>query len=452
LAGRASSTASIRIAIAILVLGALTGTGAIAAYGLREAGIGVHERSPLATHVSFAPRVGEQPAGAGGLPDVSAPPPDAAELTRLAGALRAGEDLAASLERREVPEGVRASVVRELAPFLGTQGAEAGHRWRLAMAPDGRLTDFRYDLSDVDSFRMRPASGGEGFRVWPETATSERRVARVAGVVTSSLYDAMTDLGESSQLAGDFADIFAWDVDFSRTARAGDEFRVLYERRYRVGEDGQEEYLGPGRILSARYRGEVGDYAVVYYEPEEGEPGYYRPDGSSIERQFLQAPLRYTRISSRFNPARKHPILKIVRPHHGIDYAAPDGTPIWSVAEGRVIYKGWAGGSGKLVKVRHPKGYVSYYAHLSSYADGLEVGDTVAQKQVIGTVGATGLATGPHVCFRIKQNGRYVNPTEVHTPAGAPVPLAEQHKFRAARDVLLAELAAGPLLATDEPG
>ena len=153
-----------------------------------------------------------------------------------------------------------------------------------------------------------------------------------------------------------------------------------------------------------------------------------------MQRQFLQAPLRFARISSRYSAARHHPILRITRPHQGIDYAAPSGTPVWAVADGRVIYRGYAGGFGNLVKIRHSKGYVSYYGHLSRFGSGLKVGQRVRQKQVIGYVGSTGLSTGPHVCFRIAQDGRYFNPAKLHTPAGDAVSAQRRPDFLASRD------------------
>jgi len=189
----------------------------------------------------------------------------------------------------------------------------------------------------------------------------------------------------------------------------------------------------------------------VYFETQEGHGGYYRPDGTSVEGQFLMAPLRHARVSSSYSAARRHPILKITRPHHGIDYAAPTGTPVWAVADGEVIYRARAGGFGNLVKIRHANGYVSYYAHLSRYAKHLKVGQKVAQKQVIGYVGQTGLATGPHVCFRVAKNGQYVNPARLRTPAGEPVPSELGETFRAASAILLAELDAGTYLAAERP-
>jgi murein DD-endopeptidase MepM/ murein hydrolase activator NlpD len=160
--------------------------------------------------------------------------------------------------------------------------------------------------------------------------------------------------------------------------------------------------------------------------------------------------VRYARISSRYTTARHHPILRITRPHQGIDYAAPKGTPIWAVADGRVIYKGYAGGFGNLVKIRHARGYVTYYGHLSRFGAGMKVGTRVRQKQVIGYVGSTGLSTGPHVCFRIAQDGRYFNPDKLRTPAGDSVTAQQRPEFFAFRDSMLARLDGGSRVATDE--
>jgi len=291
---------------------------------------------------------------------------------------------------------------------------------------------------------------GDRYAVRRDELQLTPREARIAGVVATTLHEAVKALGESPQLASDFADIFAWDIDFTRSVRPGDEFRVLYERLYFIDEGGRESYLRPGRILAAQYEGAAGAHSAIYYESQPGQGGYYRADGSSVQRQFLQAPLRYARISSRYSAARHHPILRITRPHQGIDYAAPAGTPIWAVADGRVIYRGNAGGFGNLVKIRHARGYVTYYGHLSRFGSGLAVGQRVRQKQVIGYVGSTGLSTGPHVCFRIAQDGRYFNPANLHPPAGGGVSAQHRPDFFASRDSLLARLDAGSVAAAAE--
>jgi murein DD-endopeptidase MepM/ murein hydrolase activator NlpD len=390
---------------------------------------------PLAAHVA--------PAQAA-IPEPAPPEPPQTVVTR--GELGSGDTLAASFARAGVARGVAFRIARDMSEaFSFRKQARPGHSWQLTQAADQRVLDFRYRVSPTDTYHLlfedgRPVVRREDARLVPH-------VARIAGVVASSLYDAVEALGEDPQLARDFADIFAWDLDFSRSVRTGDEFQIVYERLHRVEDDGTELYLRPGLIHAARYSGASGEHFAIYFETEEGRGGYYRPDGTSVQGQYLKAPLRYARISSSYSAARLHPILKVKRPHHGIDYAAPLGEPVWAVADGKVVYQGWAGGFGNLVKIRHRDGYISYYAHLSRFAAGLGVGSGVRQKQVIGYVGQTGLATGPHVCFRIAKDGGFVNPTTLRTPAGPPVPDATRDLFESTRDLLLAEMGAGPVLA-----
>lgn len=387
--------------------------------------------------------VTELAVAAGDAAEAAPPPPPPVRVTK--GLIGRGETLSSSLRQNGVGPEIAYLVTRELSSEFDFRRAQPGHSYRLVQDEGGRVLDFRYRTSEVVSYRM--SLDGDHYRVDREEAELRAQPARIAGVVTSSLFDAIKQLGESPQLAGDFADIFAWDVDFSHSVQPGDEFRILYERLYSNDDDGEPVYVRPGRILAAHYTGAGGDHTALYFEEEEGRGGYYRPDGTSVERQFLVAPLRYARISSRFSTARLHPILRVTRPHHGIDYAAPSGTPVWAVADGKVIYRGWAGGFGNLVKIRHARGYVSYYGHLSRFMSNLQVGQTVRQKQLIGYVGQTGLATGPHVCFRIAHNGRYVDPTKLRTPAGDPVSPRARYEFWVARDHLLAALDGEALVA-----
>lgn len=365
------------------------------------------------------------------------------------GAIRQGDTLASSFARADAPSRLAFRIARLMKGHYDfRKRARAGHEWDLVTDADQSLVDFRYRTTSMENYHLFRGEDGE-FTVRLEQAELVERLARLEGVVETTLYDAVVERGEDPQLARDFTDIFAWDVDFSREVEPGDEFRVLYEQLFRIEEDGSEVYVGPGLILAARYRSTPDEHVAVYFETEEGRGGYYRPDGSSVRGRFLKAPLRFVRISSDYSHARLHPILKVKRPHHGVDYAAPYGEPVWSVADGKVIYRGWAGGFGNLVKVRHKNGYVSYYAHLSRFARGLRVGSQVQQKQVIGYVGRSGLATGPHVCFRIARDGAFVNPTALRLPSGEPVPAAVKSVFVSTRDLLLAELEAGPLLASD---
>jgi murein DD-endopeptidase MepM/ murein hydrolase activator NlpD len=202
-----------------------------------------------------------------------------------------------------------------------------------------------------------------------------------------------------------FADLFAWDVDFFSSVRENDEFKILFEEIIREG--GTVQY---GRILAAEFINQGKKYRAFCFGDGEASTGYYDDRGQSIAREFLKTPLRYSRISSGFTKRRFHPILRIYRPHLGVDYAAPAGTPVEATANGKIIFMGWKGGYGKCIKIRHNHTYTSFYGHLSRFAKGLKQGKQVRQGQVIGYVGSTGLATGPHLDYRLKKGGEFINP------------------------------------------
>jgi len=412
---------------------------------------------PVASEASVAELVAALPPAAPGAesaadPEIASEASEPSEATGrriYEGVLERGDTLMRSLTGQGVSAQVVHRIAREMRGHYDFRHSQPGHGYRLVLAANGEIESFHYEISPIIGYALSRTAGGD-YAVVRDEAELWPRPAMIAGVVTSSLYGAITDLGGSPQLASDFADVFAYDVDFSRMIRAGDEFRILYERLFRTGEDGEEIFVRPGRILAARYAGAAGEYTAVYFEAEEGRGGYYRPDGSTVQREFLMAPVRYARVSSRYSMARRHPILKITRPHQGIDYAAAAGTPVFAVAGGEVIYSGRAGGFGNLVKIRHEGGYVTYYGHLSRFADGLHVGQPVRQKQVIGYVGSTGLSTGPHVCFRVTKDGKYVNPILLPTPQGPPLPEQFEQAFEARRDSLLASLDSGTLVAADE--
>lgn len=340
------------------------------------------------------------------VPTIPDPPPIQVDE----GEIREGMSLGKALESHGIPASTIYAVTRAMQPHFDFRRARAGHRYRVERTPEGELVAFDYETSATEGYRLRATL--DGYDVERQEAKLVGHRSLIAGLVGTTLYRAIVDLGEDGALARDFANVFAWDIDFQRSVQPGDAFQIVYERLFRVDVDGNETYVRPGRILAARYTGKAGEHTAVYFESDPGRGGYFRPDGGSVEGEFLLAPLN-GRITSDYSHARRHPILNITRPHEGIDYAAPHGTPVWSVADGEVIYRSGAGGFGRLVKVRHKNGYVSYYSHLSRYAKDLNVGDRVEQKQIIGYVGSSGLATGPHVCFRVQKNGQYVNPASL---------------------------------------
>jgi murein DD-endopeptidase MepM/ murein hydrolase activator NlpD len=343
-----------------------------------------------------------------------------------------------TLERALLESGIDATsvdaIVRALAP-VDLRFAQPGDFFSLERGDAGSLASFEYQQGRRDIYRLRSSADGTLLPTHEEVPL-ERRVVRLSGVVHGSLFDTVLELGEEPDLVHEFAEIFAWDIDFAKETQPGDDFRIVFEKYF--DRDGFVRY---GHILGAQYRTAGRAFVAIFFEDLDGQGDYYRPDGTSIRRSFLRVPLRYTRISSPYSRARLHPILKVRRPHEGVDYAAPEGTPVWAVADGTVIFKGWDGGFGRLLKIRHDNGHVSYYGHLGAYADGVTAGASVRQKQVIGYVGATGLATGPHLDYRLKVGGRFVDPLQVDLPRGKSISVQDQDRFAPVRDERLRELA-----------
>jgi murein DD-endopeptidase MepM/ murein hydrolase activator NlpD len=241
--------------------------------------------------------------------------------------------------------------------------------------------------------------------------------ALARGAIKDSLYQSAVDENIDFELALALADIFAWDIDFFVDLRPGDHYAFLYGQRFREG-----KLVGNGRIVAAHFHNGSTRHRAYYYQAPGKRADYYDDQGNSLRKVFLKSPLRYSRISSGFSKRRLHPILKIYRPHPGVDYAAPTGTPVAAVGDGRVISRRWKNGYGRFIAIRHNSRYVTSYGHLYRYASKIKVGSNVKQGQVIGYVGASGLATGPHLDFRMKKDGRFVNPLKNRLPAARPVP------------------------------
>ena len=260
---------------------------------------------------------------------------------------------------------------------------------------------------------------------------SEWRERMCGGVVESSLWNAMVASETSPQLAVMLSHIFGWTIDFFGIQK-GDEFRLIYEQEYV-----EERPINNFVIRAASFRASDSLYHAIPFV-QEGEELYYNEKGYSLEGAFLKAPLDYYRISSRFTNSRYHPVLKRYRAHHGVDYAAPVGTPVYAIGSGKVIEKGYqANGGGNYVKIRHNSTYTTTYMHLSGFAKGLKVGSMVAQKEVIGYVGSTGLSTGPHLDFRVHENGKPINPLTIKSQPKKPISEENMETFRVVCDSLM---------------
>ena len=253
--------------------------------------------------------------------------------------------------------------------------------------------------------------------------------------INSSLWGTIMENDLPYALAAEFEDIFQWTVDFFGI-QPGDTFKVIYDEKFVDGSS-----VGIGRIWGAEFCSGGKQIYAIPYAQEEGKLRYWESDGASLRKQLLKAPLKYTRISSKFSRSRLHPVYKVYRPHHGVDYAAPAGTPVHSVADGTVIFAGWdRGGGGNTIKIKHAGSLETGYLHLKSFAKGIKVGTRVSQGQLIGYVGSTGASTGPHLDYRIKKNGTPIDPLKVPQEPAEPIAEAHKARFEAVRDRVIAEL------------
>lgn len=286
------------------------------------------------------------------------------------------------------------------------------HYSLLASKATGKLSYFVYEMNDVD-FVVYDFTRDTVYRDAKEV-TFERKTA--SGTIHSSLYQTFSDNNIDPQVGMELADIFGWVIDFYRLQQ-GDNFKVIYEQRVVEGKP-----AGVHRVYDAVFNHAGNDFYAFYYNPDADAYGeYFDENAHSLRKAFLKAPLKFSRISSKFSKNRLHPVLKTYRPHLGVDYAAPTGTPILSVGDGIVVEAAYTKNNGNYVKVRHNSTYSTQYLHMSKFAMGMKPGTKVSQGQVIGYVGSTGLATGPHVCFRFWKNGVQVDPLKVAIPPSEPV-------------------------------
>lgn len=347
------------------------------------------------------------------------------------------------LRANRLREELIAAAVDAARAVFNPRQLRAGQPYRLVRSLDGFLREFEYA---IDTDRFLRIDGGErlGAAVNAQVLKYDKQTAIVAidariDAERPSLIAAIEAAGETLPLAMDLADIFSGEVDFRTELQPGDHFRLLFEKASRDG-----QFCNYGAILGASISvaGRAFD-AVRWLDSSTGKPAYYDAKGRSLKRFFLKSPLKFEpRITSRFSTHRLHPIDNVVRAHLGVDYAAPIGSPVVAVANGTVASAGFSGGSGNMIHLKHADGFETFYLHLSAFGPGVRSGAHVSQGQVIGRVGMTGSATGPHLDYRIKKGGTFVNPVAVHSrqAPGEPIPSAQLTAFSASRDQVLARL------------
>jgi murein DD-endopeptidase MepM/ murein hydrolase activator NlpD len=359
------------------------------------------------------------------------------------GEVAGGDSLIKILRREGLTPPEADEVIRALGDEPEIKTIREGQTYRIRFDDAGRLMEFVFQVSRVSVVRALRGKDG-ALSVQADKASTRLEEVEIGGTIESSLYATIKSAGEETQLVAFFVDVFAYDLNFFIDTHAGDTFRMVVEKEYLEG-----QFLRYGRVLAAEYKGKAGTFRAYYWKAPKAKEGRYFDDkGQSIEKTFLKTPLKFARISSKFNPRRMHPVLHVRRGHFGVDYAAPTGTPIWAAASGVVVFRGRKGGAGNCVIIKHDNGYATTYMHMSKFRKGQSVGKRVRQKDVIGYVGMTGLATGPHLHFSVKKGGRHVDPLKIKMSRGASVAKADRAEFGAHTSALVTRLAAIPT----EPG
>jgi murein DD-endopeptidase MepM/ murein hydrolase activator NlpD len=354
---------------------------------------------------------------------VPLPVPEIKEIVDL---VREGESLYDIFVRHKIPAGVLFRISEASKPEYNLRKIRPFRSYiitKLREPENGReiLTLFKYSINDTSYLKV--VNRGDDFFAELIPVKYERRPAVLEGRISDNLITAVGDSPEHLKAAFNLAEIFEAEIDFLTELRPGDRYMMLIEELWL-----DNVFKGYGNILAAEFWNNGKHYEAYRFELG-GRPDYFDARGHSMKKALLRAPLRFRHISSRFSTRRKHPILKIYRPHLGIDYAAPAGTPVSAAGNGTVIHAGWKGSYGKCVIIRHPNGYKTYYGHLSRIKRGIRRGKRVSQGEIIGYVGKTGLATGPHLDYRVKKQGKFINPLRMKVPRGTPIPRKKMAEF-----------------------
>lgn len=401
--------------------------------------------TPARAPVEAAPAVDEAspdgPAGSGAaaedapaphLPPDLPPPkvidPNGDEL----GAFEPGGSVAAVLREAGLGPRVRQQILEALTVHTDPARVRPGQRYVITREHD-EVVAFALVLSTTRRVTARKRYDDSQHATWTGELSeleTESELVRYSGEVRGSLWASVERAGADPTLVAIFIDAFAYDIDFHTDTRAGDRFALVVERHELDG-----QFVRYGRVHAARYTGHVGEFELFWWpdpkkkkrDPEAGD--YFDGHGRGIRKTFLKSPLKFSRVSSAFNPKRMHPVLHREKGHMGTDYAAPEGTPVWAAADGKIIVRADKGGSGNMVILRHANGLKTLYMHLSKFEPGQRVGTRVKQKDVIGYVGSTGLATGPHLHFGVQKGGKYVDPESVEVHRSEDLPKAQRQAF-----------------------
>lgn len=347
--------------------------------------------------------------------------------------VNSGDTLSVVFERIGLSATTLHAVINSSSDAKRFTRLKAGQVLDFKLDETGELAAIKSRINDLETLRLDRE--GDSYAFTSELITPDVRTQFAQGEITSSLFLAAQRAGMSHNLTMEMANIFGYDVDFARDIRQGDRFEVVYEELH-VG----DKRIGTNNILAARFSNRGKNFTAVRFTDKNGYSSYYRADGTSLRKAFIRTPVEFARISSKFNPNRRHPVLNKIRAHNGVDYAAATGTPIKATGDGRIVHVGRKGGYGNTIVVQHGQKYKTLYAHMSRYANNLRQGSNVSQGQIIGYVGMTGLATGPHLHYEFLVNGRHVNPLGIDLPVADPVPQNERTAFMAISNKMMASL------------
>jgi murein DD-endopeptidase MepM/ murein hydrolase activator NlpD len=382
-------------------------------------------------HIELAlPAEGESELGLG--PDAAAEATNAPEYQEVS--VRRGDTVGAIFARLGIEADQLQGILALGKPTACLKRLHPGDHFRFRTDDTGAITELVFDSDPLHRLTVTAVNGG--FSAQMVEQPQERRVSQAAGVITSSLFADASAAGLSDAMTLRLAKLFGWDIDFAQDLQEGDRFVVLYDEYY---VDGQK--LRDGEIIAAEFINAGKTYRALRYVRADGTADYYAPSGKTLRRALLRTPVDFTRITSGFSLRRRHPILNTLRAHKGVDYAAPTGTPVRAASDGRITFAGRKGGYGNTLILQSGKHYSTLYGHLSRFARGLRAGRTVKQGETIAYVGATGLATGPHLHYEFLVNGVHRNPLGVKQMDAEPLSGRELAAFRAKTQPLLAQLA-----------
>jgi murein DD-endopeptidase MepM/ murein hydrolase activator NlpD len=366
-------------------------------------------------------------------------PPSVPRLAfrEIAGEIKKGETLFEIFKKYSLDIGELYKMRQASAAVYGLKALNPGRSYRILLDDAERIVSFVYGIDNDSSLNI--CRTDEGYRAEKIAICYEKRVMRIGGTIKGNLIASLEGGAENLLLALKLSDIFAWDIDFNTDLRNNDSFRIVVEGLYRDG-----SFKRYGNILAAEFMNDGAVYRAYAFE-QKGKIGYYDEIGTPLRKAFLKAPLSFRYVSSGFSGGRYHPILKITRAHQGVDYAAATGTPVSAVGDGSVVFAGRRGEYGNLIILKHRNDYKTYYGHLSKIANGVRNGAKVSQGSIIGYVGATGLATGPHLHYETRIGDRPVNPASIKAEPGLPIPQEMLAAFRELRDRL------DPVIASIKP-